>query len=101
MIITVKIDEITLLNMLMDRVETWISSPAEQQLLEDYYKSLIEGGCFEGCEFDLMVIVDNDYINDTTIISKEDFEQHNIENEEDDRILVANKENDLYLIRTY
>ena len=99
--ITVKIDEVTLLSMLMARVETWISSPEEQQLFEDYYKQLIDSGCFEGDEFDPMIIVDNDYINNTTIINKEDFNQYNIEDEEDDRILVANKEDDLYLINVF
>ena len=48
-----------------------------------------------------MSVVDNDYINYLATISKEDFEQYNIEDETDDKIVAFNKEKDLYLIRTY
>lgn len=98
--ITVKIDEGTLLEMLLDRVEYWTSDEEVINLYRDYYERLIDFGCFEGCELDIMVIVDNDYINYLTTISKEDFEDYNIEDETDDRIEASNEEEDLYLIRT-
>lgn len=99
--ITIKIDEDTLLDMLMDRVEFWASDEDVIDLYRDYYEGLVDSGCFEGCELDIMSIVDNDYVNNLTTISKEDFEQWGIESEIDDKIVAFNEEKDLYLIRTY
>ena len=50
---------------------------------------------------DITSIVDDDYINNLTIISKKDFEQWDIESEVDDSIITFNEEKDLYLIGTY
>lgn len=99
--ITIKIDEDKLLEMLVDRVEYWTSDENVIALYRNYYENLIDCGCFEGCEIDIMSIVDNDYINNLATISKEDFEQWNIESETDDKIVASNKEKDLYLIETY
>lgn len=99
--ITVRVNEDTLLEMLLDRVEFWTSDETTIDLYRDYYEGLVNSGCFEGCELDIMVIVDNDYINNLTTISKEDFEEWNIESEVDDSIVAFNEEEDLYLIRTY
>lgn len=99
--ITVKIDEDTLLDMLIDRVAFWTDDNCTQDLFMDYYEGLVNSGCFEGCELDIRNIVDNDYVNNLTTISKEDFEQWDIEDETDDRIAAFNEEEDLYLIRTY
>lgn len=99
--ITVKIDEDTLLEMLLDRLEFWTSDESVINLYRDYYKGLVDSGCFEGCTLDIMSIVDNDYINNLAPISKEDFEQWGIESEMDDKIVAFNEEEDLYLIRTY
>lgn len=99
--ITIKIDEDTLLDMLMDRVEYWTSDKDTINLYRDYYEELIDGGCFDNCELDIMSIVDNDYINNLITISKKDFEEYDIEDETDDRIVVSNEDKDLYLIRNY
>lgn len=99
--ITVTIDEDTLLRMLLDRVEYWTKDIDIIELYRDYYEGLVYSGCFEGSTLDIMSVVDNDYINYLAPIKKEDFEQWNIENEEDDRIRAFNKEKDLYLINTY
>lgn len=99
--ITVKIDENILLGMLLDRVEYWTSYETEIDLYRDYYEGLVGSGCFEGCELDIKNIGDNDYLNNLTTISKEDFEQWNIESEVDDSIVAFNEEKDLYLVRTY
>lgn len=99
--ITVKIDEDTLLEMLLNRVEFWTKDEDVIDLYEDYYKKLVDCECFEGCELDIKNIVDNDYINNLTTISKEDFGQWDIESEVDDSIVAFNEEKDLYLIRTY
>lgn len=99
--VTVKIDEDTLLDMLIDRVEYWTNDSCEQDLFRDYYENLIYSGCFDDCELDIMTIVDNDYVNNLTTISKEDFEQWGIEDKEDDKVEAFDEEEDLYLIRTY
>ena len=97
--ITVKIDEDTLLTMLLDRVEYWTSDEDVIDLYRDYYENLINSGCFNDSELDVRDIVDDDYVNYLTTISKEDFEQYNIEDETDDNIVALNKAADLYLIR--
>ena len=99
--VTVTINEDTLLEMLLDRLEFWTSDESVINLYKDYYEGLVYSGCFEGCTLDIMSIVDNDYINYLATISKEDFEQWNIESEIDDKIVAFNKEEDLYLIQTY
>lgn len=99
--VTVKIDENTLLETLLNRLEFWTSDESVIDLYRDYYERLVYSGCFEGCTIDIMSIVDNDYINNLTIISKEDFEQYNIEDETDDKIEASNEHADLYLIRVY
>ena len=99
--VTVTVDEDTLLEMLLDRLEFWTSDEDVIALYRNYYEKLIDCGCFEGCELDIMNIVDNDYVNNLTTISKEDFEQWGIESEIDDKIVAFNEEEDLYLIRTY
>ena len=99
--ISVKIDEDTLLEMLLDRIEYWASDEDKINLYRDYYKKLIDSGSFEDCELDIMSIVDNDYLNNLEVISKEDFKQYNIEDETDDKIVASNEDADLYLIRTY
>ena len=99
--VTVTIDEDTLLEMLLDRLESWTSDEDVINLYRDYYEELVYSGCFEGCNLDIMMVVDNDYLNNLAIISKEDFEQWGIESEEDDKIVAFNEEEDLYLIRTY
>lgn len=99
--VTVKVDEDTLLEMLLDRLEFWTSDEDEINLYRDYYEGLVYSGYFEGWNVDIMMVVDNDYINNLAAIRKEDFEQWDIESEVGYRIVAFNEEKDLYLIRTY
>ena len=99
--ITITIDENILLDLLMNRVKYWTSDETIMDLYRDYYMGMIDSGCFEGCTVDIMSIVDNDYINNLAVISKEDFNQWNIEDKTDDKIVASNEDADLYLIRTY
>ena len=70
MAVTVTIDEDVLLDMLMDRVNDWTDDDAD--LFEKMYDNMIWGGCFEGSDLDINSIVDNDYVNNTSIITRED-----------------------------
>lgn len=73
--INVKIDENVLLNLLMDRVEYWTQDNITRKLFEIYYRDLIENDLFEGLTIDIAYIVDNDYINYTTVLTPEEFEE--------------------------
>ena len=99
--VTVTIDEDTLLEMLLDRLRYWTDDEDVINLYRDNYEGLVYSGCFEGFTLDIMSLVDNDYINNLTAISKEDFEQWGIESEVDDKIVAFNEEKDLYLIRAH
>ncbi len=96
--ITVTIDENTLLNMLVDRVENFTSDEDVIELYENYYSLLIDSGYFDDAELDIYYIVDNDYINNFYVISSDDFGQYNIEDENDSRIAISLKDKDLYLV---
>ena len=69
--ITVKIDEDTALDMLMDELKAWTKDPTAIKLYEQMYKSHLYSGYFDDCEFYPSVIVDNDCVNWCRII-KED-----------------------------
>ena len=66
------IDDGEALNMLLDRVEHWTDDETVYRLYEQMYDNYIENGCFENAEFDVMLIVDNDYINYCDVISEGD-----------------------------
>ena len=70
--INVRIDEDTLLDLLTERVKYWTDDPDTIELFENYYTDLVQNGCFEGAEFDPMIIVDNDYVNYFRVMEKDD-----------------------------
>lgn len=76
--VNVRIDENTLLNMLMERVEQWNNTETALDLYEKMYESEIEAGCFEGAEIDVNLIVDNDVINYCNIIEEGNSEFNSI-----------------------
>lgn len=94
--VNVKIDEDTLIDMLMDRVAFWTNDSDTLDLYEQYYTNAVWGGVFDGAELDVMAIVDNDYVNWLDVITEEDFENYNIEDENDERIVAHS--NEMYLI---
>ena len=69
--INCKIDESTAFNMLVDRLDHWTKDPMTRRLFEDMYENYCDNGLFEGCEFDPMVIVDNDYVNYCRVIEQD------------------------------
>jgi hypothetical protein len=89
MAVTVTIDEDDLLDMLMDRVSVWTTDDAD--LFEKMYENRIWGGYFSEAELNIMSIVDNDYVNNTSIITWED------EPEEWDNMVNAYKEGERYV----
>lgn len=99
--INVQIDETTLLDLFMDRLEYWTSDNDAQELYKKHIENLINAGCFEGAELDVDLFIDNLYINDTTTMDKKGLDSNNIDVDDYDRILAKNEELDLYLVSTY
>ena len=99
--ISVKINEITLLNLFMNRLEYWTSDNDVLELYEDYLKELIDCGCFENSKLDINLFVDNLYINDTTIMDEEMLDDNGIEVDNNGKVLAMNEDKDLYLVSNY
>ena len=66
--INVRIDEDTALQMLNERVKFWTDDEVKARLFETMYQYRLESGYFDGGEFDVMCIVDNDYINNCIVL---------------------------------
>lgn len=99
--INVQIDETTLLNLFMNRLKFWTSDGDVLALYENYLKELIDSGCFENSELDISVIIDNLYINDTSIMDKAMLDDNDIEIDDNEKVLVKNEDQDLYLVSNY
>ena len=70
--ITIKIDEGQAVNLLLERLQRWTDDKITYQLYEIMYTNYVDSGVFDCTEFDVMQIVDNDYINWCDVISPED-----------------------------
>ena len=68
----VNIDNDTALEMLLNRLKFWTDDPDVIALYDKMYENYIDSGCFDSHEFDIMTIVDNDYINYCDVISPGD-----------------------------
>lgn len=68
----VNIDNERAIEMLLERLEKWTDDETTYKLYEAMYKNYVYGGCFDGCEFDIIAIVDNDYVNYCDVISDGD-----------------------------
>lgn len=99
--INVQIDETTLLNLFMDRMEYWTSDSDVLELYEEYLQVLIDNGCFEGTVLEVNIIIDNLYINDTSTMNRLELAHNNIDINDCDKILAKNEAKDLYLVSSY
>lgn len=77
--ITIRIDEDTLLEMLVDRVKSWTDDDDTIELFEQYYDHMVYSGCFDSADVDIMSVVDNDYINNLTIVTEEEYKKERAE----------------------
>ena len=73
--LTVRMDEQDAIDLLVNRVKYWTDDSEIIGLFEEYYTNMVEGGCFDGADFNVMTIVDNDYVNNTSIVTREEFEK--------------------------
>ena len=74
----VEIDNYDALEMLMDRVRHWEDDYEIIELYEQMYERMIDEGCFNGGEFNVMSIVDNDIVNWCSVISEGDDEYEEV-----------------------
>ena len=70
--VNVKIDEDTLLFMLVERVKLWTESITAVDLFTKMYESYIDGGVFDGMELNIDFIVDNDCVNYCSVVEEGD-----------------------------
>lgn len=68
----VNIDNDVALEMLLNRLRFWTDDDDVIALYEKMYENYIDFGGFDSREFDIMTIVDNDYINYCDVISPGD-----------------------------
>ena len=68
----VQIDNDTALEMLMNRLSHWTDDEDVHRLYGQMYENYIDCGVFDGREFDVMSIVDNDYINWCAVVGEGD-----------------------------
>lgn len=73
----------------------------KQLIYEDYLKDLVDGGYFEDAELDINLIIDNLYINDTTIMDRKMLDDNDIEVDDSEKVLAKNEDKDLYLVGNY
>ena len=99
--INVQVDEEKLLDLLMQRMEYWIKDANTLNLYEQYLKDLIDGGCFEGANLDISLLIDNLYVNDTQIMDKKDLENNDVDINNSEKVLAIDVDNDLYLVTSY
>jgi hypothetical protein len=70
--ITIKIDEEQAVDLLLKRLQRWTDDEITHELYKIMYTNSADGGVFDCIEFDVMQIVDNDYINYCDVIAPND-----------------------------
>lgn len=74
MLVNVKIESEDLVDLLMNRLKVWTQDETILELYRKMYEDYCDSGCWDGCEFDVMQIVDNDWVNYCKIIDESDVE---------------------------
>lgn len=90
--ITVRVDEVVLKDMLSERLKFWDMSDEQRSMLSDYLDELVDSGCFEGAELNIPVIVDNLYVNDTSFIYEGDADWDGLrvgKDDQDERVVMV------------
>lgn len=76
MLVNVRVDSDVLLDLLVDRLDFWTSLDDEdKELFSQMYENNINGGLFEGAEFNVMHIVDNDVVNWCSVLHKDELSE--------------------------
>lgn len=73
--VSIQMDSDDMIDALCDRVSFWTNDEDVRELFEQYYENMVEGCYFDECEFNVMSIVDNDYVNNMSVTSKGDYNE--------------------------
>lgn len=68
----IEIDDYEVLDMLLERVRYWTDNEDVVGLFEQMYERSIDDKMWDGSEFNVMTIVDNDYVNWCDVIYEDD-----------------------------
>ena len=66
----IEVDNDEVLEMLMERVRHWVDDEEVIGLYEQMYENYIDADIWDGGEFNVWTIVDNDYVNWCNVISE-------------------------------
>lgn len=75
---TIQIDRDDFVDMLTERVRFWTDEEDVIELYHDLYEYYVDIGTFDGTKETVQEIVDNDWVNWTEVVSKEDEEWEDI-----------------------
>lgn len=70
--VKILMNERDVIDLLVERVAVWEENEDIKTLYELMYTDYVDGGCFDGIELDVNLIVDNDVINWCSVIEKGD-----------------------------
>lgn len=75
-LVNVQMEDYELLEMLLDRLSFW-GREDEKDLYEQMYQNYMDNGCWDGIDFNVKTVVDNDVVNYCSVIEKgeKDFEK--------------------------
>lgn len=73
-LVTVQMEDWELLEMLLDRLSYW-GQEDNRDLFETMYQNYMDSGCWDGIEFNVMLIVDNDCVNYCSVLYKGDYKK--------------------------
>lgn len=100
--ITVQIDSDDMIEMLMDRLSAyWLKTSLgeEYDLWLQYYTDAVENGYYDGSDFNIAEIVDNDYVNYINFMDREScIDEYGFDPEEDEDGRVLATDGEYYLI---
>lgn len=99
--VTIKMEEERLLELLMDRTEYWTKGKDNKELYEKYFSSLVYEGYLEGMALDINFLVDNEIINNTYILDTEGVLREGISLDDTDKILATTDNGECHLVRAY
>ena len=92
--VNVMIDSDDMIEMLCDRLADWTNgtySP-DYELFSQYYEDAVDNMFYDDSEFNPALIVDNDWVNEMTVITEDEFDNWNIDDEDDARIILSDGE---------
>ena len=72
--IDIQMNSDDMIEALVNRVGYWTNDSDVIELFAEYYEHAVENGYFDGSEFNVMSIVDNDYVSNTSVIYREEYE---------------------------